>query len=430
MLIEFIKVFGYRLILAAATFLADVVLSRHLGPELKGYYYLLIITPILFAVVVSLGQDYAINYWGHIEPESIFRFYMSSLMLVLFTGVIAFCLLYLDVAGSLSFILSGVDKNFSMAKRLSMLSLIIEPLFIITGMLLITRKQPVEYGKMRIVRRGGFLLAILIVFQVIRSRDESLFMALIIVQFGAVIVSVVYGLVKTNFRFQLPGYKINALLSEGANSYLGRLSERFLLRAGSIILGALASGKAVGYLSVALGISEVLFFLSGSLAYVLFSKNARENWKNHAQACRLILPTACVLALATGLVSQAAIPFLYGKEFSISTHLVWILLPGTVFMSMVYTMSPFLLQRKLSRLISASYFTGLLSNGLLCLTIIPSLGAKGAAASITISYGITWAFMLTGLCIHEKIPVSTFLVCTKTDLWQTFRALRKLHTNT
>ena len=148
------------------------------------------------------------------------------------------------------------------------------------------------------------------------------------------------------------------------------------------------TGAPVGYYSVALGVSEVFYYVSGSASVVLFSKKRIDEKSNrkHLQVVRLMIPTGIAAAVVLGICGNLLVPLLWGEAFVESSVLIWLILPGCVAYAAIQTLSPFLVQLGLTRAISSGYIAGLFAVVVSSILLVPLLGARGAAITYSTSF--------------------------------------------
>jgi O-antigen/teichoic acid export membrane protein len=287
-----------------------------------------------------------------------------------------------------------------------------------------TTGKSIAYGQMRVVRRMVLLLGAIALWLIVDDVHRVGVPFLVLTQIAATSGSIIFCLAKCGYRWAKPDYTVRELLSAGFKAYPGRLSERLQSRIDIVLLGVLSSGAAVGVYTVATGIAEILFFISGSLSAVLFSRKIDQGVHNHLRSLRIMAPLGFAVAAVIGLAGVYLIPKLYGTAFSGAVTPLLCLLPGVVFMSLVHTISPYMVQSNQMHAISTGQTSGLVANVLLNITLIPPLGAMGAAISSTVSYGITLAIMLSFVIKTNGISILDVILVNNEDLKKVRAALQ------
>lgn len=423
----------YRLLLVAVVLLTEVLLARFLGPAGRGYVAIFTITPVLIAVVAGCGLDYSLNFFGHRDEATIGMSYRRALWAGLGVSLVLGGLLAVDPGGVLNWLYHGVPPGFGAAKYLSLGIVPTEVFFALSAMLAMTLGHPVLYGKIRVLRRAGVLVAVVASALVFRGRLMPAVTLVVASQIAAVGIAGAVPLWllgpsasgSRRLRDRVAGPGLSALLRYGFQSLPARLAERLQARVDIVLLGLLSAGSVVGVYAVAAGIAETLYYVSGSLSAVLFTRSAERDSKLHLLTLRIMLPFGIVAALLLGTLALVLVPLAFGKAFGGAVRLLWILLPGTVAFSAVQIASPYFVQRGMSGVVSVANGLGVVGNVALNLLLIPRYAATGAAVSSAVSYTLTGAWMLHRLTQVEDGSAARLLVVDSSELGRLWLALKR-----
>lgn len=414
------RVFALRLLLAGLIFATDVVIARALGPDGKGAFVILILTPVALASVAGMGLEYALNQHGHARRRGLDGLFESTALLALAGVAVVAAVVYTGALGLRALVYRGYGHLPPGMLAASIALLTCEVMFALVAMYAMTSGRPVGYGWMRIIRRSPVLLAglSLLVWKPGVSGTSGSIALLVWATVAGIVAASLFGLAIGGFRFRTPADHLRPVLATAASAYPGRVAERLQSRVDTILLGVVGSAHIVGLYSVAVGLAEALYFVSGSLGSVLFSRGVRAGAEEteHARAGRILLPISTVLALAVASAATVLLPLLYGTRFSGSLHLLWLLLPGTVAFSIVHTFTPGMLQLGLARAISVAQASGLALEVAVCVVLIPVLGGFGAALASTSSYLLTLSIMTALYARRLGIPTSSLLVVRSWEL--------------
>ena len=417
----------YRIVLGMILLATDVVLGRALGPTLKGYYYIMYITPILLATVATLGLDYSLNYHGHKSPESTISMFRTALILGECASIILCVVLFLDIGGLRSFVYRGIPDSFQKEIIISIVILPVEVFTLLSAMLVITLGQPVVYAKMRIVRSLVILIGVFFVLHLIlRGLAKYYISGLLILQIAAAMMGLLYCLRAVGFEWGKKKFRIYPLLRTSVGAFPARVSERYQSRIGAILLGLLGSGFEVGIFSVGLAISEILFFISGSISSVLFSRNLRKNREIHIIVFRLMIPLSIFLAIIAAGVSSLAIPLLYGPLFYKSVIILWLLTPGVVSASIMHTILPYMVQKGFSYIISIAQLIAITANVAISVILIRSYQSIGVAIASSFSYSLTIITLLSWLAILEHKTLFELVIVKRSDINMLIAVIKKI----
>ncbi len=411
---EFSTVFLYRILLSVIIFATDALVARKLGPSGKGYYYILLVSPQMLATLAAAGLDYSLNFFGHKEKERISVIFTTSLFLSFVIAFILCGMLSLDVAGSLSWFYRGIPKQQLFSVYLSIGVVFSELAFALTAMYAMTIGRVHRYSQMRIFRRTSVFVGTVATFYLLTfSRDQI--SQLMVVQLAAISCSILWCLHKCGYKMSRPNFSARMLFKEGLQAYPARVSESLVGIIGSLLLGIWGNGTQVGLFSIAIGISSLIRYVSDSLQTVLFSMDGRKNAGIHFQSVRFMFAFATLLVLGVGTISTFFIPIIFGSAFKGSVMLLWFILPGAVFYSVIDTISPYIVHRGLSRLISIGYLLGLGANVILNIFSIPAFGAAGVSVVYSISFALSCMVMVVGVARVEKVRVVDLVLLKVSD---------------
>lgn len=209
--------------------------------------------------------------------------------------------------------------------------------------------------------------------------------------------------------------------SYAAKSYIGQATSMFFLRADVFFLNYFAGPAAVGVYSVATNLAEKLWMLSSPVSTAVYGLITGAERDDAVRLTTLTSRALLVLNGAAGLLLVGAavllVPVIYGPQFTGAIWYLALLLPGVIVFAICQPYSQFF-SGQLGRPGVTSNLSALmmiLSAGLY-MTLIPKMGATGAALGSTISYssallGYAWLMpRAAGVTLREM------LVPTRKDL--------------
>jgi O-antigen/teichoic acid export membrane protein len=142
---------------------------------------------------------------------------------------------------------------------------------------------------------------------------------------------------------------------------------------------------------------------------------------------RQILVIASVGGIAIAIGSSLFLPLVFGERFRPSIAVVWLLLPGTVALSLGRVGVSDLAGRGKSGYSSVFSITALVVTVALDLILIPRLGIQGAALASSAAYFTNTILILTALKYELKVTWRSLLVPSYAELasyryaWALFR---------
>jgi len=96
-------------------------------------------------------------------------------------------------------------------------------------------------------------------------------------------------------------------------------------------------------------------------------------------------------------VSYWLVPLVFGSAYRGAVPLLWILTPGSVFLSGSQVTGDLLRGRHHPTVVAMAQWVGTIFTVILLLALLPLFGVYGAAIASTVSYGIAFAIMLRRL---------------------------------
>jgi len=179
----------------------------------------------------------------------------------------------------------------------------------------------------------------------------------------------------------------------GLKIYVGGATNMFSLRADVLFLNLFAGPAVVGVYSVATNLAEKIWLLSTPVGSAVYSQIAGSSKENAARltctTARANLVIGAFASVALLALSVPLIPIIYGQQFVAATFYLALLLPGTVALAVgaaFYTYWVAHLGRP--ALTSALAVGSAAISAVLYVTLIPGLGAVGAAIGSTVSYSV------------------------------------------
>ena len=227
MLQVFTSVLVHRLILGVVIFATDILVSRYLGPASKGYYYYLIITPTTLGFVSGIGLDYALNFWGHKEPNSLNGLFLKAVLFGVTVSIILILIVVLDLGGLFQLLYGSLPSELFYAKVWTNFLIIGQVLLGLVVMLAMTSGDSVTYARTRLVRRFSLLVFTLVVMLLWPSNDIKVIYFLLAAQAIAILAAVAYCLLSLQYKYIPSNISSRQLLRVGMSNYLARLTEKF-----------------------------------------------------------------------------------------------------------------------------------------------------------------------------------------------------------
>lgn len=395
-----------RIALFALSSVAAIITSRLLGPDGRGIYYLVITYLGLLALIGSVGLEAANTYFGakncgyrrHLFWNSLIGGITSGTALV-FIGWLAIMVCPQSFRGlSPTVVLVGLlGLPWIMVGRFLM--------GLILGL-----QDIVAYNTLNVLERGLFL-ALLISLLPLWGRVEVAIGAYAIVQVAIATLAVGYcarrGLVGPRPQPNFP--VLRKSVHFGFKSQVGNIFQYMNYRLAAFVLNFFTNPTQVGIYSVALVLGESLWYLSNSVATVIFPRISRATSLEASAALasrstRVSLSFTALVAIFVGSVSPWLIRTLFGSAFVVAAQALLILLPGIVMFSCANVLASYIAGRGHPQYNTVVACLALAVTVGCTLCLVPRWGLNGAALASSASYGTT---ALGSLYFYRRLSGAT-----------------------
>ncbi|HET9477465.1 MAG TPA: oligosaccharide flippase family protein [Dehalococcoidia bacterium] len=176
----------------------------------------------------------------------------------------------------------------------------------------------------------------------------------------------------------------------GAKGQVANLAQLFNYRLDQFLVAAFVSRAGVGHYTVAVGLSESVWWISSAVAMVLLPRLTGMDKERAGEVtpviCRNTLAVSIVAGIGLVAVSPLAIRILFGEEFDPSFLPLVLLMPGIIAASATRVLGSYLFSQ--GHIIYNTYATFIALGVTLALdfALIPWLEVEGAAIASSIAY--------------------------------------------
>ena len=388
--------------LAILIFGTDIVLARLLGPAAKGRFALVLLYSQLAALIVGWGMDQALAVIAARDPQSARRGFGNAILWTVVVGGFAVVLsgwlygLPTDVRPRGP--LADLIPNLSAAQFVYSALAIPGELFFAIGLYaLLGRRRVVAYSVIRVLRRAILVVLVLATALVARlSLDAALMLNLLALAVTAGAICWV-AIKDRTFSVRPSVPLLREELRFGSRAIVGTAAERLQFRADAFLVNAFVGVQATGVYSVTSGLAETLWYVPNALGVVMFSR-AVDPKADASRIASLLTRTTIAVAFVTAvpafIFGPRLVRFVYGSQFADAGVALRLILPGVVAYSVVAILSRYIVGQGRPGTGTLVLLTGLAGNIVCNLVLIPHYGILGAAASSSISYGMTAAMTL------------------------------------
>jgi len=395
-----------RFALAGLIFATDIVLARLLGPAAKGRFSLVLLYSQLVALVLGWGMDQALAVVAGRDRVTAGRGLANAILWTLVVGgfgVVFSAWAYgLGHPGPPDGPLVPLLPHLSARQFVYAAVAIPGELFFAVGLnVLLGRRLVVAYGWIRVLRRGSLLVSLVAVAAVLRlSLDAALILNLIALGLTAAAVLAIAA--REGFLSARPSLGLlREELRFGTLAVPGVLAERLQFRADTFLVNGILGVIPTGIYSVTSGLAETIWYVPNALGIVMFSRAVdpkADAGRVAAVLTRTTIAVVFVTALPILLLGPYLVRAVYGARFADAGVALRFILPGVVAYSVVAVLTRYITGRGRPGTATLIMSTGLLTNVIANLVLIPRLGINGAAIASSISYGATAVVTLAVFC--------------------------------
>lgn len=392
-------VFATRITQFVIGFATSFLMARLLGPEGRGAYYLVVLTPAMLFALGQFGLPSAVNFFAG-RGRSGRSLHRTSLLLA---GVLAAALLAITLPALPLLTDSILRAAPADLLPLALISLPLQFVAAFGGALLIGRQTMARYNLILIGQSIGTLVSVVILVGVMRLGVAGAVIGnLVVAGAGALAITLEARRVTAHDPEARP-VRIGELAGYGLRLYPASLSSFFSYRADIFLLGALlGDAGAIGLYSIAVSLAELTFFVPDSVSTVFFPRVAAAARASADEMTPVVSRfTVMVTAVSViGLVPAAFVLVLIVlPAFADSLPAFLVILPGILALSVAKVLSSYISGLGLPAPVATASVISLVINVAANLLLIPAWGIVGASAASLISYTVQ-AVILLGIAVR------------------------------
>ena len=406
-------------------FIGLIILARVLGPTGKGIYSLILLIPTLMLTLGSFGIESANVYFIGSRKYKTQDVAFNSLVLSFLLGIILILIFW--IISQFDFFQKFIHSNQISPFYLWLVVLII-PLSLLSSFFrnILRGKGDIKnYNKIRILESVILLLGIIVFLLMFQKNIFGAILSYLLSIAGACLFSIFLVKKIAKIRFFLNKNLLKDSAVYGGKVYLANALSFLNYRLDMLLIAMFLVPAAVGLYSIAVGIAEKLFMISGALATVLFPKvSAISNSEANNLTPRISRHTFFIIIIASLLLAILANPLIkifFGENFLPSVLRLLILLPGIIAFGLGGVLAADLSGRGRPEFAFYSSLACLIVNIILNIILIPRWGISGAAFASTVSYWIDTLVILFAFLKLSKRPLTEVLLIKTQDFQDYFQ---------
>lgn len=418
--------FATRLAVLVGSLGASIIVGRWLGPEGLGALAVLSVTAALALQLGSAGLPSATTYYVARDRRALGAVWANAIVFALFAGT-----LLAGAVITLSWINPGMFRGVS-PPLVTMLAVSIPfQLLTLLGLNLLLAIDRIKL--MNLLDSLSSMLVLVNALLVVVVWRQGLLTLVSFNTAAAIVVALllvwsVGRLIRlSGSRIRPDGRLLQQMLAYGLKFYVSIVAGVIIFRADLLIVNHFRGATEAGVYAVAAQFTFLLIMLPGVIAALLFPRVAAR--QDHTAAYTLEVTRHAVFAMLLICILTAAasfaLPIVYGREFGDATIQLLIMLPGVFFISIESVLVQHFTGTGLPAAIPVFWIVTVAANLGLNLALVPVWGARAAAVTSTISYGLIFIFVTVYFCRKTgRAPLEIFLL-RKQELRELFARVRR-----
>jgi len=405
------------LVALIAGIISGILITRSLGPELRGEYANIRLVTTLYAPLLLFGYQGGVLFYGIRKQINLIEFYWTgwlvSGVIAIIIPIILYPLISLGLFGSI------IVQTNSMALIVGLLSI---PLLLLNSYCeRILRSYHLFIASNKRIIVGGIvtLLYYAIFFFLNRLTLLNVLWGVVLGQAIQQAMNIFYIIryIEVKFVFTKKdvtkpwGYGIK----EWINSVLNNSNDKF----DQIILSFLLNASSFGIYTVGVSLSNLLTTIPSSYLSVFYNqvvdKEIKEALILYAKAQRIIIMITACMCLLLAILAYPLILFMYGRDFIQAAGVVALYAIGLIFQVAARLSIKFYAGIGRPLKISLIYIAGLIVSIPFYFLLIPKYGVFGAAIASSIAYISSFLFSYFQLNRDFNLPLSAIINFQKED---------------
>jgi len=377
--------------------LGGVIIARVLGPVGRGEYAAITAWFGVAVIIGQFGQPAALCFYVARDPISAREYVATSRTMLLLTGTVILTLGLL-LAPILSHGRHGITIGYQIAFATLIISLI--------GVSYTFPLQAQHLHRWNLVKASQPVPSLIGIIVLWRLRLLTLNSALIVLAVST-LLQLGYAYISCRKFGLAPGRTcmklVRPLAKYGSTQLAASTSATLNLQLDQLVLSQLVPPADLGRYAIAASLTLLPLPLVSAIGNVAFpnlaAKRIALSRANRLQRIAVIgaagLTTGMLLPLAAA--ANWLVPFIFGAAYRGAVPLIWILIPGSIFLTSGQVAGDLLRGRNRPAAVAWAQGLGAVSTVLMLIALLPIIGIYGAAVASTVAYGITLVFLLRAL---------------------------------
>ena len=381
-----------------ATFLVStaigILVTRVLGPDGKGFYFLAISLTTLIFVFIKSSIEVAGTYYVGKKEYGVNQLPAHYLFSSLLMTVVAYLALALGWRHLEAWLFPNLPLIYAV---IALLALPANLVILYFASILMIPNKVAKYNRIFIFQNLVSTILLVFFIFVLRSGALGAIIAWTITLWIAALYSIYVVRSEIGIPLTVKASFLRKLFSFGLKGHIGEITDYFIDRTDAFLVNYFLGITNVGYYSIAL-MAELLWYIPNSIIAILypkFSAGGHDTLGLAMQACRITLFVTAIPGLLLMLLAKPLVLIAFGPSFAPAIAPLVIAVPGIVSLSISKCLKIYLSSQGLPLPASYASLIAYAVNLSLNIVIIPRYGLSGAAAVGSISY-ILYALIIFG----------------------------------
>ena len=387
--------FATRVVMIFNSLAAGIIVAHWLGAEGVGQLAVINVAVATLVQLGSFGLPSSTTYFIAQDQAHFRAAALNSLMFALGVGLI--------LALALSVVASSrpdwFGLNSAILMRIAAVSIPFQMLTLIGLNILLAVGKVRQFNIFDLVSQSFVLINAVCVWLLVKGDIGTLVLWNTAASVLASLVIAVLlfvsakSLVQSKWRADIA--LLRRMITYGLKFHISILAGAIIIRADLLVVNRFRGAAEAGVYSVASQFALLLMLLPGVIATLLFPRVTTEQDARGETTCRVTRYTAFIMFICclAAVPFSLLLPLVYGAQFYDATGLLWILLPGVYLMGLESVLVQHFNALGLPKAIPLYWVVTLVLNLVLVFTLVPRLGAQGAAIASTISYAVIFGLV-------------------------------------
>ncbi|OQX91400.1 MAG: hypothetical protein B6D58_08300 [candidate division Zixibacteria bacterium 4484_95] len=394
---------------------AGIIVARRLGPEIRGYYGLVVFSVSLLISFGQLGIGTSVAYFtgkGKYPKSQMLAFLIMSSFVIGSLLAVTFYFLYPLIG----------DKWAHISKPVMLIGLISTPFFFLQNFVsrfLLSMLKVRQSNIANLLRTIIYLILVIILLFWLKGKLPYAVAAYSLSVMLASIVSVLVFTRDIKPTFKLDPNLLKDAFKYGFKAYAINIFNFLNFRLDIFLIQHYLSASELSFYQIAVNISERLWYVPHALGSMLFPTLLAQkeiSTKLTERVCRHNLFAMLLLAVPIIIFAKLVIGLFYGKAYLPTASALYSVILGiVVYPTYQFLSVDFAARNRLGIGIFASS-VGIVLNLGLNLLMIPRHGIVGAGISTSISYSTMALILVIIYAKINKLKYRDLLIIRKEDL--------------